>query len=267
MVEGLLGTVGGNAAALRSTAMHLTASSGQSSERSAGALQSSHSAFQGVSVAAVAAEELLRSIVEIGQQLQAATQLIQTAATDAQTMNDEIAGLANAAQEIGEVVGVIRNIAEQTNLLALNATIEAARAGEAGKGFAVVASEVKSLAVQTAKATEKIVAQIVSIQASTMRAVESIHRNTDRMQEIHQYTSAVSKGVDQQNAATDEIAQSVASAATGTKMIVAVLVDVDSAATETRGSESKVLEASESLEVAAARLREHVEDFLDKVAI
>jgi methyl-accepting chemotaxis protein len=76
--------------------------------------------------------------------------------TKATATNAECAGLAQAAQKIGDVVKLIRNIAGQTNLLALNATIEAARAGEAGRGFAVVASEVKSLAVETAKATEEI---------------------------------------------------------------------------------------------------------------
>src|SRR5437762_1148616 len=76
------------------------------------------------------------------------------AVDQARQTDGTVQGLVTTASRIGEVVGLINDIAGQTNLLALNATIEAARAGQAGKGIAVVASEVKSLATQTAKATE-----------------------------------------------------------------------------------------------------------------
>ena len=111
--------------------------------------------------AAVAADELSRSIAEISRQLTHTTNIVGLATSEARATDGEIGGLADGAQKIGDVVKLIRNIAGQTNLLALNATIEAARAGEAGKGFAVVASEAKSLAVQTAKATEDIASHIL----------------------------------------------------------------------------------------------------------
>jgi methyl-accepting chemotaxis protein len=76
--------------------------------------------------------------------------VVRSSVNEAQATNTQIAGLAESARKIGDVVNLISDIAGQTNLLALNATIEAARAGDAGRGFAVVASEVKSLAVQTA---------------------------------------------------------------------------------------------------------------------
>lgn len=80
----------------------------------------------------------------------------------------------SAADEIGDVVGLIQDIAEQTNLLALNATIEAARAGDAGAGFVVVASEVKELANQTARASDGIRGRVEGIQASKVEAAKAI---------------------------------------------------------------------------------------------
>jgi methyl-accepting chemotaxis protein len=220
-----------------------------------------------VAVAATATDELSGSIGEISQQLVRTTEVVRNAVTDAQSTNEEIKGLAAAAQNIGDVVELIRNIAGQTNLLALNATIEAARAGESGRGFAVVASEVKSLAVQTAKATEDISGQILSVQASTGGAVEAIHRITNRMLEIDRYASVVAAAITQQNAATSEISHNVASAARGTQDFVSVLDQVASAATETRHSAHIVLGASEAVGSAVSNLRAEVENFLRQVAV
>jgi methyl-accepting chemotaxis protein len=266
-VDGLLNALGQNAAALRSTASTLSASSTQTSQRTAAAVHSSHEAAESVSMAAAAAEELLASIGEMNRQLRGAEELVRVAVNDAHVMNEEIRSLSSAAQEIGTVVEIIRQIARQTNLLALNATIEAARSGEAGRGFAVVASEVKALAVQTATATEQITEQITTVQSSMARAVNSIQRNTERMQEISRHTSAITKTIEQQTAATEEISRNMGGAAAETKAIDEVLVEVNGGTTETRGSAGSVLVASESVETAADELRRHVEGFLGKVAI
>ena len=192
---------------------------------------------------------MLSSIAEISRQLGQASELVRVAATEAHATNQEITGLANTAQEIGNVVKLIQQIAEQTNLLALNATIEAARAGESGRGFAVVASEVKSLAVQTAKATEQIAAQISAVQASTASAVEAIRRNTEHMEEINRYTSAIAASVEQQSAATSEISKNVANAEAATKVVVSVLQEVTGAVSTTTSSADTVLTASQAVEV------------------
>src|SRR5262249_21069466 len=159
-VETVLRPVGTRPAGMKSTAKTLSSSSGETAQRAVNAVGASNEASANVEKAAGAAEELLGSFAEISRQLAQTTELIGTAVTEAQRTNDEIAALARAADEIGDVVKLIQQIAGQTNLLALNATIEAARAGESGRGFAVVASEVKSLAVQTVKATEHLAAQI-----------------------------------------------------------------------------------------------------------
>jgi len=266
-VESVLQSVNESAGKMKSTATSLFDSSDKASQHAQGAVHASNKASTNVAVAATAADELSGSIGEISRQLVRTTEVVRNAVTDAQSTNEEIKGLAAAAQNIGDVVELIRNIAGQTNLLALNATIEAARAGESGRGFAVVASEVKSLAVQTAKATEDISGQILSVQASTGGAVEAIHRITNRMLEIDRYASAVAAAITQQNAATSEISHNVASSARGTQDFVSVLDQVASAATETRHSAHIVLGASEAVGSAVSNLRAEVEQFLAKVAV
>jgi len=244
----------------------LFATSGQTLQCAQSAVAASNEASTNVETAAVAADELTGSIGEIGRQLTATTDIVRKAVVETRGTNDQIARLAQAAQKIGDVIMLIRAIAGQTNLLALNATIEAARAGEAGKGFAVVASEVKSLAVQTAKATEDIAKLISEVQKSTGGAVGAIGRIATRMHEIDGCANAVSAAVEEQNSATAEISQNVASAAGGAKIVVAVLAEVAEAATETRGAAERVLTAAQAVEAAAAELRHEVEDFLTRVA-
>ncbi len=112
------------------------------------------------------------------------------------------AKLSRAAQQIGDVVKLITAIAEQTNLLALNATIEAARAGEAGRGFAVVASEVKSLASQTAKATDEISSHITGMQLATQESVAAIKEIGQTIGQISRIAGTIATAVEQQSSAT-----------------------------------------------------------------
>ena len=265
--EDVLKTVADSVAAIKSTATMLSATSNKTTKHAAGAVHTSNEAFGSVQTAAAAANELSASIAEINDQLARASEVVRAAALEAQSTNEDIAGLAQAAQKIDDVVKLIQSVAGQTNLLALNATIEAARAGTAGKGFAVVAAEVKALAVQTAKATADIAAQIAAVQSSTQSAVGAIGSIAARMQEIQQFTAAIATSVQQQHGATNEISSNVAVAAAGTKSVVAVLQDVSGAIAHVHSSADTVLAASQAVEQAADSLRDSVDGFLRKVAM
>ncbi len=191
--------------------------------------------------------------------------MVRVSVNEAETTNQQIAGLAEAAQKIGDVVKLIRDIAGQTNLLALNATIEAARAGEAGRGFAVVASEVKSLASQTAKATDEISEQVADIQKVASEAIEAIKAIGGIIGEVNEVATAIAAAVEQQGAATQEISRNTQYAAQGTRNvsenIAGVKVDADAAATAAQN----VRHASETLETQSLQLSGQVTEFLAKI--
>ena len=230
----------------------------QAASLSSSAEQTNH---QSLAVAS-AAEELAASISEITRQVTQSTKVCQTAVTGATQASTVIGGLANAAQRIGKVVQLINNIASQTNLLALNATIEAARAGEAGKGSAVVASEVKTLANQTGRATEDIAQQVTAIQGATVEAVDAVNQISRIIGEINQISTAIASAVEEQGAATREISRNVQEAANGTREVNLHIADVTRAATETGGAAHKVGTAADTVALKSHDLRSEVESFL-----
>ncbi|MCG7562165.1 methyl-accepting chemotaxis protein [Pseudoalteromonas sp. McH1-42] len=132
---------------------------------------------------------------EADQQSQTGIQVVQTSREamselvgSIQQVSEAITQLENETESVGSILDVIRSIADQTNLLALNAAIEAARAGEQGRGFAVVADEVRSLASRTQQSTEEIQAMISRLQNEAKRSVEHMQRNVDHAENSAEQT-------------------------------------------------------------------------------
>ena len=261
-VQNLIDLVSSAATELQATSREMSSTAEQTSSQSVAVASASEEATANVQTVASAAEELSVSIQEISRQISESNRIAQSAVKDAESTNVQVQGLASAGQNIGEVVSLIRDIAEQTNLLALNATIEAARAGEAGKGFAVVASEVKSLANQTAKATEEIAAQITGMQSATQGTVQAIEEITRVIGQISLNAGVIAGAVEEQKASTQEIARNVQQAAAGTEDVQGNIAQVRVAAEQTGESAGQVLSAAAELSQQSEKLRDEVDRFV-----
>ncbi len=264
-VEDVLTVVSEQSAEMQMTAQFMSETAQETLNESVTVASAAEQATASVQTVAAAAEELAASIGEISRQVTQSTEISGKAVEVADGTNKTIRELADGAQRIGEVVSLINDIAEQTNLLALNATIEAARAGEAGKGFAVVASEVKNLAAQTAQATEDISGQIHAIQGATNDAVKAIEGISSTIAEMNEISTNIASAVEEQGAATNEISRSVQEAATGTQGVSKSIVTVRTASEKTGDASGDVLSASRELAKRFDTLQTEVVEFLENI--
>ncbi|MCP1456587.1 methyl-accepting chemotaxis protein [Pseudomonas kilonensis] len=203
--------IAGSATQLGAAAQELSAVTQESSR----GLQQQHNEIEQAATAVnemtAAVEEVARNAVSTSEASNQSTQAaqegrtrvvetvdaIQTMTHDVQATASMVEGLAVQGRDIGKVLDVIRAIAEQTNLLALNAAIEAARAGEAGRGFAVVADEVRALAHRTAQSTQEIEKMVAGIQNGTGQAVQSMQQSNQRTQSTLEMARAAGVALEQ----------------------------------------------------------------------
>jgi len=264
-VAKVVGVLADSAGNMKTAATTMNSLTEQATHQASTIASGSHEASQSVQTVAAATEELTAAIAEINQQVTRCTTVSREAVDAATEANADVASLTESAQKIGTVVGLINEIASQTNLLALNATIEAARAGEAGKGFAVVASEVKQLATQTAKATEEIASLINGVRTMTDRSAVSIKKIAETIRGVDDIATAIAAAMQEQGAATSEIARNVEQAASATTDVSKTIAELSGATQEVGQSAGLVLLASDGVVQNAGSLQQQITQFLTQV--
>ena len=212
-----------------------------------------------------AATELSRSAAHICSRVEATHAAARDALEEAEASGAKIETLIEAAAAIGGATGLIDSIARQTNLLALNATIEAARAGEYGRSFAVVAGEVKSLALQTAGATAQINSQIGMIQEASAVTAKVMQQVRDALSAVNAIAANVAQSTRAQGQSSETIAESLVCATTRARIVSESIGAVNGAAIANGGRASELKAKAMHHGEQAARLKAVIVDFVEDV--
>ena len=239
--------------------------SAQTRERSQQSASFAESTQQDVDAVADAAMKIASTVEHLADRTESATRLTRHTVGESEKARSTIDQLAGAVGQIVPITDLISAIASQTNLLALNATIEAARAGAAGKGFSVVALEVKSLAQQTARATGEINAKISAVSASCAAAVATIGKVVSAMEDLEREAVAMASAVQEQAAETQEISRSAQSAAQSSRGVAHEMAELESKTFDNQAASARSLEEADRLLRHAKSLREQVDIFIRHV--
>jgi methyl-accepting chemotaxis protein len=264
-IAGIASDVHASVEPLRTAARQMSDGANRVHEGARAAGTSAEKASDTVSAVTVATNDLADAIADIREQVGATTRVVAFTTGNARNVVSTVNQLSLKAEDIGQIVSLISTIAERTNLLALNASIEAARFGAQGQGFAVVAQEVKALAGQTSQATADIQKRIEAIRGSGTEAVRAIEVMEQSITSLNSVSASVAASIIQQDHATSGIAGTIRVTASEAAGASEAIRRVTGIANETGSAAGFVAEAADNLAAQASQLDDQVRCFLQRI--
>jgi methyl-accepting chemotaxis protein len=252
----------GHAGRMSVASKDLLAISSNADDHAAASADSTQRVSEHVDIVASSIDGIANTMTTVVAETEKTSQITAAARSLVQAASDDARALTESARTIEQVIALIQDVASQTNLLALNATIEAARAGEAGRGFAIVANEVKQLATKTAQATEEIREGLNGITEASTRIADRVTKLVGSVEQVDSGAAMIAESIREQHASSHAITSNTAKTADDVRNLAETFQHVASLIADAKRSARLVTEVSAELGQQANDLRDSVDRYV-----
>jgi methyl-accepting chemotaxis protein/cytochrome b561 len=261
-MENIIRSVSDAVAGLRQTATGMASTAAEGAKRSSDASAMAQQSNEHAAVVATGTSQLTSSAEDVRVHAEKSKADAVVAVNEVTEASASIDGLRAATEQISSIAEIIADIARQTTLLGINARIEAARAGEAGRGFAIVANEVKDLAGKTRQATEQINSHLGQVGDAAQRSVEFLRRISARVENMGASATGILLSAEVQAQSTLKISGLMGEISQSSQAVVARIREAQSSAGETEEMSSDMLLAADEMAAQTRRMRDQVAQFV-----